>query len=84
MSALGNGSLDSVSNALKAYSGKKYKLEVYAEHSMQGSGSQSVAAAYIGIRCEDGKMYWGAGTDTDIVHASIDALLAAFDKAFGK
>lgn len=82
MHALGNGSLDSVSNALKAYSGKKYKLEVYTEHSMQGSGSQSVAAAYIGIRREDGKMFWGVGTDTDIVHASIEALLAAFDKAF--
>lgn len=78
--ALGNGSLDAVSNALKAFSGEQYKLEVYTEHSLQGSGSKSVAAAYIGIRKGD-KMFWGAGTDTDIVHAGIEALLSAYDNA---
>ncbi|MBR1747657.1 MAG: 2-isopropylmalate synthase [Clostridia bacterium] len=82
--ALGNGSLDAVSNALKQYSGKNYKLEVYSEHSMSGSGSRSVAAAYIGIRRDDGKIFWGVGTDTDIVHAGVEALLSAYDKAFEK
>lgn len=78
--AEGNGSLDAVSNALKKYTGKTYKLEEYTEHSLQGKGSGSVAAAYIGLRGEDGRLYWGVGTDTDIVHASINALLTAFDK----
>lgn len=77
--AVGNGSLDAVSNALKAFTGKTYELLVYTEHSMQGSGSGSVAAAYIGIKDNDGKMSWGAGTDTDIIHASADALLSAFN-----
>ena len=76
----GNGSLDSVSNALKKLTGKTYKLEEYTEHSLQGKGSRSVAAAYIGLRGEDGKLYWGVGTDTDIVHAGINALMTAFDK----
>ncbi len=75
----GNGSLDAVSNALKAFTGETYELLVYNEHSMQGSGSGSVAAAYIGIKDKDGKMSWGAGTDTDIIHASADALLSAFN-----
>ncbi len=74
----GNGSLDAVSNALKQYTGVEYTLQVYTEHSMQEMGSGSVAAAYIGIRDVDGILFWGAGTDTDIIHASISALLSAF------
>ena len=76
--ATGNGSLDAVSNALKTYTNANFTLEVYSEHSMQEQGSKSVAAAYIGIQAENGKMYWGAGTNTDIIHASADALLCAF------
>ncbi len=80
--AMGNGSLDAVSNALKAFTGKEYTLKKYSEHSMQeeGDGSKSVAAAYIGIMDSNGRMYWGAGTNTDIIHAGADALLAAFNK----
>lgn len=77
--AEGNGSLDAVSNALKAYTGCKYVLSEYTEHSLAGKGSGSVAAAYIGIKDELGITYWGAGTDTDIIHASANALLAAYD-----
>ena len=79
LEAVGNGSLDAISNALKEYTGKEYTLQVYSEHSMQEQGSKSVAAAYIGITAENEKMYWGVGTDTDIIHASADALLAAFN-----
>lgn len=77
--ALGNGSLDAVSNALKAYTKEDYVLEVYTEHSMQEQGSGSVAAAYIGLKAPDGHMAWGAGTDTDIIHAGADALLSAYN-----
>ena len=77
--AEGNGSLDAVSNALKKYTGSAYELSVYTEHSMQGSGSESVAAAYIGLKDADSSMSWGAGTDTDIIHASAQALLNAFE-----
>ena len=77
--AKGNGSLDAVSNALKAYTGVGYLLQIYTEHSMQEQGSGSVAAAYIGIKDKNGDMSWGAGTDTDIIHASANALLSAFN-----
>ncbi len=79
LTAFGNGSLDAVSNALKAYTGKSYRLKVYSEHSMEGAGSGSVAAAYIGIEAKDGKMYWGVGKNTDIIRASADALLCAYN-----
>lgn len=45
---------------------------------MQGQDSRSVAASYIGLEAEDGKLYWGAGTDTDVIRASTNALLSAF------
>jgi 2-isopropylmalate synthase len=38
-----------------------------------------MAAAYIGIQTEDGKMYWGAGTHTDISRAGIRALISAYN-----
>ena len=79
IAASGNGSLDAISQALHDYTGSKYKLKVYTEHSVQEKASNSTAAAYIGIEAEDGTMYWGAGTNTDITRASIYALLSAYN-----
>jgi len=78
MESEGNGSLNAVNNALKAYTGKEYTLEVFTQHSMQGNGSQSVAASYIGLKDASGNMFWGVGTHTDVIKASTRALLAAF------
>ena len=80
----GNGSLDAVSNALKAYSGADYTLKVYTEHSVQERSSGSTAAAYIGLEAPDGIMYWGAGTDTDIIKASACALIGAYNHMTNK
>ena len=77
--ARGNGSLDAMSNALKEYTQTDYRLKVYTEHSVQENCSNATAAAYIGIENEDGSMNWGAGTDTDIIRASINALISAYN-----
>ena len=78
LEAEGNGSLSAINNALCAYTDKQYTLQVFTQHSLQGQGSHSVAASYIGLVDEDGKLYWGAGTDTDVIKASTNALLSAF------
>ena len=78
LEAEGNGTLSAVSNALKAFTGVPYTLQVFTQHSMQGQGAHSIAASYIGLENEDGSMYWGAGTDTDVITASTKALLSAF------
>ena len=78
LEAEGNGSLSAINNALCAYTDKQYTLQVFTQHSMQGQGSHSVAASYIGLEDKDGKLYWGAGTDTDVIKASTNALLSAF------
>ena len=84
VTAEGNGSLDAVSNALKKYTDKEYKLAVYKEHSMQNHGSHSEAVAYIGIEDENGNTFWGAGTHTDIIKASSRALMAAYNNMIGE
>ena len=78
ITANGNGRLDAVSNAIKQYFGVSYELSVYEEHALS-RGSSSKAMAYVGILC-DGKFYWGAGIDEDIISASIDALVVAVNK----
>ena len=49
------------------------------QHSVQERSSGSTAAAYIGLEGPDGQMYWGAGTDTDIIKASASALIGAYN-----
>ena len=78
LEAEGNGSLSAINNALSDYTGRQYTLQVFTQHSLQGQGSHSVAASYIGLEAEDGKLYWGAGTNTDVIKASTNALLSAF------
>ena len=74
----GNGTLNAINNALKAYTGEEYILQVFTQHSMQEQGAQSVAVSYIGLERENGEMYWGAGSHTDVVKASTNALLSAY------
>ncbi len=76
--AEGNGSLSAINNALKAYTGENYTLQVFTQHSMQGEGSRSVAVSYIGLERENGEMFFGAGSSTDVIKASTKALLSAF------
>ncbi|MBQ8883154.1 MAG: 2-isopropylmalate synthase [Oscillospiraceae bacterium] len=78
INAEGNGRLDAVSNALKNAMGVTYNLDSYEEHALE-SGSHSVACSYVGI-VNDGKKYWGAGTDNDIIVSSINALVSAINR----
>lgn len=77
--AIGNGRLDSVVNALRDKFLADFRLEVYEEHSLE-TGSTSKAAAYIGLVSDDGRFCWGAGTDEDIINASVKALICAINR----
>ena len=76
--ASGNGRLDAVSNALKKQFRLDYTLQTYQEHALEKSSS-SKAIAYVGINDKDGKDFWGAGVNQDIIVASIDALVTAIN-----
>lgn len=74
----GNGTLNAINHALRQFTGEEYTLQVFTQHSMQGAGSRSVGVSYIGLERADGTLYWGAGSDTDILTANTKALLSAF------
>ena len=77
--ARGNGRLDAVSNAIQKNFNVSYKDLTYSEHALE-LGQSSRAMAYIGITSDDGKITWGAGMDTDIITASIQALFSAVNR----
>ncbi len=76
----GNGRLDAVSNAIMKHFDIKFSLVTYEEHALQ-VGSNSQACAYVGIDADgvDGTT-WGAGIKTDIVDASVFALISALNR----
>lgn len=76
----GNGPLDAFSNALKALVTGEWSLCSYHEHALN-TGSHAKAVAYIQVERSDGKRFWGAGIDTDIIIASVKALLSGLNRA---
>ena len=77
--ARGNGRLDAISNALQKNLGISYSNLTYNEHALE-IGQSARAIAYISITSADGKVTWGAGMDTDIITASIQALISAINR----
>ena len=77
--AHGNGRLDAVSNALQENLDLSYSNLTYSEHALE-LGQASRAMAYIGITAPDGRRVWGAGMDTDIITASVLALVSAINR----
>ena len=73
----GNGRLDAVTNALKKHFGFDFVLTTYEQRALSEK-SDSKALSYVGIE-KDGKFYWGAGVDEDIIKSSIDALVSAMN-----
>ncbi len=78
---VGNGSIDAVTGALKAFTGASFTLRIYTEHSMESESSKSSAVSYIGIELPDGRMFFGAGSHTDILRAGANALLSAYNNS---
>ncbi len=80
IAASGNGPLDAFCSALKADVTGDFRLRNYHEHALN-SGSSSKAAAYIEIEHPDGTVTWGVAVDTDIIIASVKAVLSSLNRA---
>ena len=76
----GNGRLNAISNALKKCYSLNYELITYQEHALEQS-SHSRAIAYVGIKIQNGKVFWGSAVDADIIDASIYALVNALNNS---
>lgn len=79
VAASGNGPLDAFCSALKKDVTGEFTLRSYDEHALNG-GSSAKAAAYIEIESSDGAVCWGTGVDTDIIIASIKAVLSSLNR----
>jgi 2-isopropylmalate synthase len=81
LSGSGNGPIDAFVNALGTV-GFETRVLDYAEHAMS-SGTDASAAAY--VECSvGGEIYWGVGTDSNILTASLKAVVSAVNRAAGR
>ena len=79
--ATGNGRLDAVSNALKKHFGVQFNLTGYEQHALS-SGSFAQAISYLGVETKE-RICWGAGENSDITLASVQALVSALNNLLG-
>ena len=80
LTARGNGPLDAVSRALKiAHPEFDFTFEDYAEHALE-TDSDSMASAYVKIADRNGRDFWGVSVHSDIIMASVQALISAVNR----
>ena len=80
ITGVGNGRFDAVGNAIKKHLGIQYGNLTYEEHAMEQGQQTSSAVAYVSLQAQNGSVVWGAGIDTDIITASIRALISAVNR----
>ena len=71
----GTGPIDGFINALSTYLGIPMSVNDYSEHSLQ-HGSNASAICYMEVQAGDKKIH-GAGVNTNIVTASLEAIVSA-------
>ncbi|MBL9114806.1 MAG: 2-isopropylmalate synthase [Verrucomicrobiaceae bacterium] len=77
----GNGPIAAFVQALVQDAGAPaFEVSSYREQSLS-SGTEASALAFIQIKLADGRVCWGAGTDTNIELASIKAVVSAINRA---
>ena len=74
----GTGPIDGFMNAMSIYLGIDISVNDYSEHSLQ-HGSNAAAIAYVEMNTPSGKLY-GAGINTNIVAASLEAITSAINR----
>jgi 2-isopropylmalate synthase len=74
----GNGPIDGFIDALSSYLGIEMSVQDYSEHSLQ-HGSNAAAISYVETAYPGGKIF-GAGISTNIVGASLEAIVSAANR----
>jgi 2-isopropylmalate synthase len=80
LSGQGTGPIDAFVNALNAQLGSKVRVLDYHEHSI-GAGAAARAAAYLELRIGDELTVFGVGVDSNIVSASLKAIMSGLQRA---
>ena len=88
----GNGPIDAFVNGMARHFGLGVRVSDYREHSV-GQGADAVAVAYVEVVCgdistsspsadaSDAAAFFGVGRDSDIVTASLRAVISAVNRA---
>ncbi|WP_187973107.1 2-isopropylmalate synthase [Aquibium microcysteis] len=82
ISGSGTGPIDGFVDALSRHIGVPMTVLDYSEHSMQ-SGSNAAAISYLEMEHPGGKLF-GAGINTNIVAASLEAVVSAANRILAK
>ena len=77
----GTGPIDGFVDALSRHVGVEMSVLDYSEHSMQ-RGSNAAAISYVEMEHPGGKLF-GAGINTNIVAASLEAVVSAANRILG-
>jgi 2-isopropylmalate synthase len=78
----GAGPVDAFVSALSQASGVSIAVLDYHEHSI-GAGANARAAAYLELRIDNIRTLFGVGIDTNIVSASLKAILSGLSRSHG-
>jgi 2-isopropylmalate synthase len=74
----GTGPIDGFTDALSKHAGMKLTVLDYSEHSLK-QGSNAAAICYMEVEA-DGEKIFGVGINTNIVAASLEALISAVNR----
>ena len=77
----GNGSIDAFAQSLRSVLGLDLRVLDYHEHAI-GGGADARAVCYVEMKV-GGSELWGVGIHTDIVTASLRAIVSAVNRATG-
>ena len=77
--ATGDGPIDAAFTAINQIIGHEFELDDF-QVSSSSEGSEAVGQTIIKLRADNGKLYAGRGTSTDIVGSSIRAYIDAVNK----
>ena len=78
----GTGPIDAFVDGLAAHIGSSLRVLDYHEHAI-GSGAGARAVAYLELRVGDAQTLFGVGIDTNIVSASLKAIVSGLSRARG-
>jgi 2-isopropylmalate synthase len=76
VSGTGNGPIDAFVDAMRELSGISLQVVDYSEHSA-GTGADATAVAYVEVDNGDGRTLFGVGMHSNIVTASLRAIVCA-------
>jgi 2-isopropylmalate synthase len=76
----GTGPIDAFVNGLAAATGHRVRVLDYHEHAI-GAGANAKAVAYLELRVDENRTLFGVGLDTNIVSASLKAIVSGLERA---